>query len=137
MSKQYKKVSTILNYTEHFLVLVFAITGGVSISVFASLVDTPIGITNSAVGLYINEWIKSAWVRKNQPIIKKKKKKLDKIVLSAKTSLNVIEVLISKALTYSYINYDEFVLVNNVWKEHDDMREKIINWTTETVKQIL
>ena len=57
--------------------------------------------------------------------------------MSAKTSLNGIEVLISKALTYSYINYDEFVLVNNVWKEHDDMREKIINWTTETVKQIL
>ena len=62
-----------------------------------------------------------------QPITKKKKKKFDKIVLSAKTLLNGIEVLISKALTYSYISHDEFVLVNNGSSEYDDMRAEIIN----------
>ena len=48
--------------------------------------------------------------------------------MSAKTLLNSIEGLISKALTYSYISHDELVLVNNVSSEYDDMRENIINW---------
>ena len=38
ISKKHKNVSTTLNDTKHFLILVSAITGCVSISVFASLV---------------------------------------------------------------------------------------------------
>ena len=45
MSKKQKKVCTILNYIEHFLILASAITGCVSISAFASLHGIPIGIT--------------------------------------------------------------------------------------------
>ena len=55
-------------------------------------------------------------------ITKKKKKKHDKIVLSAKSKLNTIEVFISKALIDSYISYDEFVLLNNALREYDDMK---------------
>ena len=44
----------------------------------------------------------------------KKKKKHDKIVLLGKDKLNIIKVLISKALIDSYISHDEFVLVNNM-----------------------
>ena len=58
-------------------------------------------------------------------IIKKKKKKHDKIVLSAQTKSNSIEVLISKSLISSYISPDELVLVNNVLKEHDNRKEEI------------
>ena len=39
--------------------------------------------------------------------------------------INSIEVLISKALIDSCISHDNFVLVNNVLKEYDDMKEKI------------
>ena len=42
-------------------------------------------------------------------MIKKKKKKHDKIILLGKYKLNSIEVLISKALTDSNISHDEFV----------------------------
>ena len=58
-------------------------------------------------------------------IIKKKKKKHDKIVLSAQTKSNSIEVVISKSLISSYISPDELVLVNNVLKEHDNRKEEI------------
>ena len=58
-------------------------------------------------------------------IIKKKKKKHDKIVLSAQTKSNSIEVLISKSLISSYISPDELVLVNNMLKEHDNRKEEI------------
>ena len=51
-----------------------------------------------------------------KPIIKKKKKNHNKIVLLAKSKLNSIEVLISKALIDSVIGHDEFVLINNLVK---------------------
>ena len=57
-------------------------------------------------------------------IIKKKKKKHDKIVLLAKYKLNNIEVLISKALIDSNISHDEFVLINIVLKESDELQKK-------------
>ena len=57
----------------------------------------------------------------------KKRKKHDKIVLLAKTKLNTIGVSISKALIDLIISHDEFVSVNNMLKEYDDMKEKIKN----------
>ena len=46
----------------------------------------------------------------------------------AKSKWNSIEVLISKALIDSNISNDEFVSINNVLKEHYDMKEKIKNF---------
>ena len=43
----------------------------------------------------------------------------------AKSKLNSIEVLISKAFIDSVISHDEFVLINNVQKEHNEMKEEI------------
>ena len=50
-----------------------------------------------------------------------------KIVLLAKSPLNRINVLISRALNDSNISHDEFVLINNVLKEFCDMKEEIKN----------
>ena len=54
-------------------------------------------------------------------------KKQDKIVLLAKIKLSTIEILISKVLINLYINHDEFVLVNNVLREYNEMKEEIQN----------
>ena len=51
MSRKYKKVCTILNYIEHFLILAATITGFASTSVFASLIKISTGITSSAIGI--------------------------------------------------------------------------------------
>ena len=53
MSKKHKKTCTIINYIEYFLILGFTITGCISISAFASLVDISIKVMSSAVGLKI------------------------------------------------------------------------------------
>ena len=53
MGKKHKKVCTTLNYIEHFLILASTITGCISISTFASLVGSPIGVTSSGMGLQI------------------------------------------------------------------------------------
>ena len=96
VSKKHKMVCTTLNYIEHFLILGSTVTGSASISVYASLVGIPIGITSSAIGLKI--FVITAAIKKYKLIIKKKKKKPDKTVLLAKSKLNRIEFLISKAL---------------------------------------
>ena len=48
-------------------------------------------------------------------------------MLLGKDKLNTIEVLTSKSLTDSYISHDEFVSVDNVLREYDEMKEKIKN----------
>ena len=57
-------------------------------------------------------------------MIKKKKKKHNKVLLLVKSRLNSIEVLISKALIDSNMSHNEFVLINNVLKEYDNMKEE-------------
>ena len=104
MSKKYNKTSKHLNYVEHLLILVPAITSCVPISTFASLVCVSVGIATSAVGTKICAI--TAAIKKYWSIFKKKKKKHDKTVLLRKDQLNIIEVLISKALINSCINHD-------------------------------
>ena len=122
MNRKHKKVCTTLNYTEHFLILTSTITGCISISAFASLLYISVGITSCAILLKI--CAVTAGIKMFKSIIKKKKKKNDKMVLLAKAKLNSIEVLIFKVLINSNISHDEFVLINNVLKEYDDMREE-------------
>ena len=92
------------------------------------MISIPIGITSSAVGLKI--CAVTVGIKNYKSIIKIKKKKHDKIVLLAKSKLNSIEVLISKALIDSVISHDEFVLINNVLKEYNEMKEEIKNLKT-------
>ena len=123
LSSKHKKVCRVLNYIEHSLILISTITGCVSISAFASLVEIPKGISSSTIELKV--YVITATIKKS--IIKKKRKNHDEIVLLVKSKLNNIEALISKALIDSNISYYEFVLINNVLKEFYDMKEEIKN----------
>ena len=129
MSKKNKKFCGVLNYIDHPLVVISTITGCVSISTFASLVAIPIGIASSTIGL--NICVTTAGIKMYKSIIKKKRKKHDKIVLLAKSKLNSIEALITNASINSNTSHDEFVLVNNVLKEFNDMKEKIKNFNNK------
>ena len=81
MSGKYKKTCKYLNYVKHLLILVSTVTGCASISAFASLVSVPaIGIKICAI---------TEGIKKYKSIIKKKKKKHDKLVLLRKS--NTIE----------------------------------------------
>ena len=122
MSKKHGKVCRTLIYNEHFLISFSTIVGCVSISAIASLVGITKGITSSAIGLKICAI--TAAIKKYKSIIKKKKH--DQIVFLAKSKLNRIEILISKALIDSVISHDEFVLIN-MSKEYNKMKEEIKN----------
>ena len=57
--------------------------------------------------------------------LSKKEKIYDQIVLLGKTKLDTTEVLISKALIGLYISHDDFVSVNNLLREYNEMKEEI------------
>ena len=114
MSKKHKKVYTVLNYIDHQHILIFTVSGYVSISAFA-LAGIHIGITRSEIEINIR--VITAGIKKYKSIIKKEKKH-NKIVLLAKTKLNSVEVLTSKALI------DDFAWTNNVLKEFYHMKEE-------------
>ena len=67
-----------------------------------------------------------AGLKTYKSIIKKKKKKHDKIVLLAKM-LNAIKILISKALINSYISRKEFVSISNALQKYNEAKEEIKN----------
>ena len=69
-----KKFVEFLNYIEHSLILISAITGCVSISAFASLVGIPLGITSSAIGLKI--CIITAGIKKYKSTNKERKRNM-------------------------------------------------------------
>ena len=73
---------------------------------FVSLIGILIGCTSSAIALKICAI--TAGIKKYKSIIKKKKKKHDKIVLLAKSKLSGIEVLIYKTLIDSVISHYDF-----------------------------
>ena len=92
------------------------------------MLGIPIGILSSARGLKI--YAIAAGIKNHESIIKKKKIKDDQIVLLTKYKLNNIEVLISKGLLDSNISRDEFVLINNVLEEYDEMKKETKNLNT-------
>ena len=53
MIKMQKKICTLLNYTRQFLILVYAVTGCISISIFASLLGIPMEIDRSTTRLKV------------------------------------------------------------------------------------
>ena len=116
------KVCWDLNYFLHFLFCVSTVGDCVSVSAFAALVGMLVGFASSAVGLNICAITEG--IKKYYSIVKKRKKKHDKITLLTKNKLNTIKVLISKVLIDSYTNHDKFVSLNKVCREYNEMKEE-------------
>ena len=118
----HKSACITLNYIEHFSCFSFFNYWMYFRFCLFSVVGISIGSTSFAIGLKICAI--AASIKNYQSIIKRKKKnKYDKKVLLVKSKLSNIEVLISKALIDRVINHDEFVLINNVPKEYEEMKE--------------
>ena len=105
------------------IILAPAVTDCVSICAFSSLIDIPVGIKSSAVG--INICAITAGIKNDKSMMKKKKRKDDKIAMFVKDKLNAIEVPISKCLIHSYISDDKFVSVKNVLREYNETKKEI------------
>ena len=65
-------------------------------------------------------------IKTYKAISKKKKQKHDEI-LFAKTKLNTVDILISMAISDSYISHEQFLLASNVLRKYGAMKEAIKN----------
>ena len=99
MSCKSNKACTSLNYVEHYLTLAFAVTICISDLTFVSLVYISKGIMSFTIAVNICVIIET--IKKYKSIIKKTKKKHNKIALLAKTKLDCIKSLISRSLADS------------------------------------
>ena len=111
-SKKYNKTCQYLIYVERLIILVSTVTGCVCVRV---------GISNSAVGMKICTI--AVGIKNFKSVIRKKKKKHNRIVLLGKSKLDTIEVLLSKAFIDSYIKHDEFGSVDSMLREYNETKE--------------
>ena len=65
-----------MNYIEHLLILISTVSGCISISAFASLVGTAIGITGSTIRLKI--CVITAGIQKYKSIIEERNRSITK-----------------------------------------------------------
>ena len=123
MSKKHKKLNEFKlngNFT-YFTVYYHWISFNFCLSL---LVDIPIGVSSSVVGLKICAI--APRIKKNKSIIKKKRKNHDKLALLAKTNLNTTQSFISKVSVDSYINHEKICF--------SEKYVMIIWWHKEAIK---
>ena len=111
-----------MNYIDHLLIVTSKNTGCASISTFASLL---FGIVMTSFAIELKIFIITAGIKKYKSIIKKIKKKHNKIALLAKSKLNSVKFLISMAFTDSDFTHDKLILMNNPLKEFYGIQEEI------------
>ena len=114
-SKKLSKYVAAFDYTEKFLIVLGAASGGVSIISFTSVAGAPVGIASASFTLIFS--LTTGIVKKLLSITRNKKKKRDKILMLAKSKPNSIETLISQALIE--ISHEEFVAI---------FKEKMKKW---------
>ena len=129
-SKKLSKYVAAFYYIDKILIVLSAITGGVSICSFASVVGAPVGIVSASFTLIFS--LTTGIVKKILSTTRNKKKKPDKIFMLAKSKLNSIETLISQALTDMEISHEEFVTILKEKDIYENMKE---NSRVENEKQ--
>ena len=123
IKKLLSKYVTISEYIDKILIILSATSGGVSAMSFVSIVRVPVGIAGASFTLIFS--IAKGIIKILLKITRNKKKIHDKILMLAKSKLNSIEKLISKALNDMDISHEEFTTILNEKDKYDKIKYKI------------
>ena len=123
--KKLNKYITVFEYIDKILIILSATSGGVSIISFLSIAGVPVGIASASFTLVFS--IAKGIIKILLKITRNKKKKHDNIFMLAKSKLNSIEILMSKALNDMDISHEEFTIILNEKDKYEKMKYKIIN----------
>ena len=115
-SKKLNKYVTTFNYIDKSLTVLNATTGGLSIISHATVVGAPVWIVSDGFTMVFS--LATGITKKLLKITRNKKKKHNKILMLAKSKLNRIESLVSKALINMNISHEENVKVKEKMKEN-------------------
>ena len=123
ISKNLSKYIPSLDYFDKSLNVSAILSGSISIASFATVIGAPAGIIGASCGFMFS--ITSGFVKNFLKTTKKKKKKHNKIVMSARSKLNSIENKISKALMDNEISHEDIETIINEEKIYRELKESI------------
>ena len=109
--KKLNKYITVFEYIDKILIILSATSGGVSIISFLNIAGVPVGIASASFTLVFS--IAKGIIKILLKITRNKKKKHDNILMLAKSKLNSIEILMSKALNDMEISHEKFTIILN------------------------
>ena len=124
-SKKLNKYVTAFGYIDKILIVLSATSDGVSITSFMSVVGAPVGIASA--GFTILFALTTGIIKKLLKTTRNKKKKHDKILMLAKSKLNSIESLVSRALIDMDINHEEFITILKEKDKYEKDKENVRN----------
>ena len=106
IAKKISKYIVAFDYADTLFITLSASFDTLSIASYATIVGIPVGIAGESLTLIFT--VTTGVVKTLLNITRKKKKKNNKIIASAKSKLNIIENLISQALIDFEITHEEF-----------------------------
>ena len=120
--KKISKYFVAFDYADKVFITLSASFGTLSIASYATVVGIPAGITETSLTLMFT--ITTGVVKTLLNIKRKKKKEHNKIIALARSKLNIIENLISKALIDFEITHEEF---SKIIYEKNNYEQIIVN----------
>ena len=113
MSKSLSKY--IFSFDKSLIVLSVA-TGSISVASFATVIGALVGIMSGSCSLAFS--ITTGLVKTFLKTTRNKKKKHIKIVMLARSKLNIIESKISEALINNEISHEDFTNISRIKRKH-------------------
>ena len=113
ISKKISKYIASLDYFDKSLNVLSILSGSMSVASFATVLGAPAGIIGAGCALTLS--ITSGFLKKFLKTIGNKKKKLNEIVMLARSKLNSIE---SKSLIDNEISHEDFATIINEEKKY-------------------
>ena len=123
--KKISKYIVAFDYADKLFIILSASFGAVSIISHATVVGIPVGIAGASLTLIFT--VTTGVVKKLLNIMRKKKKKHNKIITIARNKLNIIETLISQALIDFDISHEEFSKIIYEKNNYEQIKGNIRN----------
>ena len=123
--KKLNKYLVSFDYLDKIFITLSASFGTLSIASYASVVGIPAGITGASLTLVFT--VGTGISKSLLKVMKKRKKKHNKIIVLAKSKLSDIETLLSSALNDSKISHEEFTSIITEKNIYENIKENIKN----------
>ena len=111
------------DYADKVFITLSASFGTLSIASHATVVGIPVGVAGASLALIFT--VTTGVVKKLLSVTKKKKKKHNKIMVLARDKLNIVETLLSSALSDFDISHEEFAKIIHENVKYEGIKEKI------------
>ena len=121
--KKISKYIVVFDYAEKLFNTLSASFGTLSIASHGTIVGISVGIAGASLTLIFT--VTTGVVKKLLNVTRKKKKKHNKIIALARSKLNIIETLISQALTDFDISHEEFSKIIYEKNNYEQIRDNI------------